>query len=236
MATLLSSIETQARRHLNETTARFWSSAELIDIANKGIKDLWGATVELYEEHFLTIDATNVSLAADATSLTGVPTDVHKVYLIEPRDTTSAGTMRDVVFQPRDYNSHEFINARSLTAQDPSSGLKVFYAVTQAGAPVGAPTIYTAPKIRTSVDLRFVYVPTVAEKTATDSNPIPGESDQALITWVVAWAYAKEREDKSPDPNWIAAYATEKRNILSRLAPRQVQEPEIVSDVFGAYF
>ena len=41
MATLLSAIETQARRHLIETTASFWSSAELIDITNKGIKDLW---------------------------------------------------------------------------------------------------------------------------------------------------------------------------------------------------
>ena len=58
MATLLSALETQARRHLKETSASFWSSDELIDIANKGIKDLWGAIVDLGQEHFLTVDMT----------------------------------------------------------------------------------------------------------------------------------------------------------------------------------
>jgi hypothetical protein len=89
MATLLSAIETQARRHMLEATARFWSSAELIDIINLGIKDLWGAIIDLNQEHFLTVDITNVSLAADGTSLTGVPTDTFRVHLIEPLDTTA---------------------------------------------------------------------------------------------------------------------------------------------------
>ena len=121
MATLLSSLETQARRHLLETTASFWSSAELIDHINHGIKDLWGAIVELHQEHFLTVDISNVSLAASATQLSGVPADTFRVHLIEPQDTTSAGSFDNVIFAPKDYNSPEFIGARTLSSSDPTN-------------------------------------------------------------------------------------------------------------------
>ena len=56
------------------------------------------------------------------------------------------------------------------------------------------------------------------------------------MAWTVAFARAKEREDRSPDPAWLAIYATEKQNILTRLTPRQTQEPEIVGDMFGEMF
>lgn len=234
MATLLSSLESQARIHLKETTASFWTSAELVDLFNRGIKDMWGAITDLYEDHYITVDETNVSLAASGTSLTGVPTDVHRVTLIEPRDTTSSGTYRDVLFRPKEYNSHEMINARAMSAQDPVNGIFVYYAVNAAGAPVGAPTIRTAPLLSAAVPLRFVYVPTIPDKVAADANPIPGESDMALIAWAVAYGRVKEREDRSPDPNWLAVYATEKGNILTRLTPRQTQEPEVVGGFFDA--
>lgn len=235
MATLLSALETQARRHLKEDTASFWTSAELIDIINLGIKDLWGSVVDLNQEHFLTVDETSVSYAANDTDLTGVPTDVFRVHLIEPRDTTVSGSAPGVLFRPRDFNSHEFTNARAQAASDPSSGLVVFYALTQAGAPVAAPVVLCAPKISAALPLRFAYVPVLAAVAASGSNPIPGESDQALINWCVAYARAKEREDRSPDPAWLAAYATEKANILVRLTPRQTQEPDVVESLFGAY-
>lgn len=239
MATLLSAIETQVRRHLDETTASFWSSAELIDIANKGIKDLWGAIIDLHAEHYLTVDTTNVSLSASATSLSGVPTDVFRVYLIEPVDTTSAGSIRSLVFAPRDYNSGDFTYARSLSTADPAQEQVIYYHVTAAGAPVGAPTILTAPKLSSALaagTIRFVYVPIIADKTSAENNPIPGESDQALISWTVAYARAKEREDRSPDPNWLAAYATEKQLIVNRLHPRQIQEPEFVEALFDDWW
>lgn len=235
MATLLSSIESQARKHLKEDTASFWTSAELIDIINNGIKDLWGAVIDLNQEHFLTVDESNVSLAASSNSLTGVPTDVFRVHLIEPRDTTSAGQYRACTFKPRDYNHPDFINARAQGAQDPSNGLEILYTLTNAGAPVGAPTVRTAPQLSAALTLRFVYVPVLAAVAANGSNPIPGESDQALIAWCVAYARAKEREDRSPDPNWLAVYATEKQNILVRCAPRQSQEPEVVDGFFEGF-
>lgn len=235
MATLLSAIETQARRHLVETTASFWSSAELIDIANNGITDMWGAILDLYQEHYLTVDITNVTYTAEAEVLANVPTDVFRVFSIEPKDTTSSGTYRNLHFIPRDYNSPDFVAARSASSINPSNGGIVYYALSGAGAPVGAPTVRIAPKMSAALaaaSLRFTYNPTIAAKVAADDNPIPGGSDNALIAWVVAYARAKEREDRSPDSNWLAVYATEKQNILTRLTPRQTQEPEYVEPLF----
>lgn len=220
---------------VNTAGGRFWSSEELIDILNKGIHDLWGALIDLNEDHHQTVDTTNVSMAADDDVLTGVPTDVFRVLLIEPLDMTASGAHRWVRFTPKPYNSSAFTNARALASQDPSAGLEIYYSVSQAGAPIGAPTIHVAPAVSTTITLRFVYVPTLAAKTASDSNPIAGQSDNALIAWTVAYARAKEREDRSPDPNWIAIYATEKNGLLVRLAPRQTQEPEVVEDFFGSY-
>ena len=229
MATLLSALETQSRRHLLEGTASYWSSAELIDIMNQGIKDLWRDIVDLKQEHFLTNDTTNVTMAASTATLTGVPADVHKVYIIEPVDATANSTNKGLVFAPLDYNHKYFQSARTLSSVDPSNNV-IYYSVTGAGAPTGSSStvIYVAPKVNSTTTLRFVYVPVIAAKTSGNDNPIPGESDNALIAWTVAFARAKEREDRSPDPNWLAVYGTEKQHILQSLGLRQYHEPTYV--------
>ena len=234
MATLLSSIRDQARIKLKETTASFWTDAELLDDIKLGINDLWGALIDLNQEHYVTVDATNVTIAVDGTSLTGVPTDTFRVLLIEPRDITSAGSHRNVIFEPKDYNSADFISARALGSQDPTTVGKIYYQVTEAGSPVAAPTVLIAPSPSTAMNLRFVYVegPGTAAMTASSTNPIPGESDNALIAWTIAYARSKERDDRSPDPNWLTIYATEKANLLTRMTPRQTQEPEVVEGMF----
>jgi hypothetical protein len=240
MATTLATIRDKSRKSLLETSASFWSEAELLEHLVDGIKDLWGAVVDLHQEHFATIDATNVSMAASSSTLTGVPADVFRVLLIEPRDLSSSGSGRNVQFIPRDYNSPEFAAARSISAQDPAGTLYVYYAVIGAGAPTAAPTIQVAPQLSTALNLRLMYIPTLAstafDDPDTDNNPIPGESDNALFAWTMAYARAKEREDRSPDPNWLAVYATEKQNVLTRLTPRQEQEPEYVSGLFDEYW
>jgi hypothetical protein len=234
MATLLSSLETKARRHLKEETASFWSSQELIDIINEGIKDLWGMAVDLHQEHFVTEDATNMSLAADATSITGVPSDVFRILIIEPRDvTTDPG--RICIFEPKDFGSSDFQNARGMSSQDPTSGVRIYYTLFGAGAPTAAPTIRVAPAISSDMNLRVLYIPTQATLTSAGTNPVPGESDNALIAWCVAYARAKEREDRSPDPNWLAVYKTEKENIRVRLTPRQEHQEDVVEDLFRAW-
>ena len=245
-ATQYSSLIRAARYHLSAArgadatykTDSFWSDAELLNIALRGTTDLWAAYIDIHEEHFLTNDATNVSVTASASTLTGVPTDVFRIYLIEPRDITSTGSARDVTFVPRDYNHSEFINARAWGDQTPEGGITVFYALSGAGAPSGAPTVTIAPTLSAAVNLRFVYIPSlgVQSYSTSSNNPIPGESDHALIAWIVAYARAKEREDRSPDPAWLAVYATEKQSLLTRSTPRQEQEPVVVDGLFDGYW
>lgn len=228
MATLLSTIRTDVRTTLIETTASFWSDDELLRILILGCQDLWKALVDLKQDHFLTIDETNVSLAASATSLTGVPADVFRVRGIEPRTLTDSTA---TIFSPKDFTHPDFVRARQQSTSD-ANGRVVLYDVIQAGAPVGAPTIRTAPALTAALLLRLIYIATLGTLTAASNNPIPGDSDNALKAWGIAYARAKEREDRSPDPEWIAIYSSEKQQLMTVNTPRQDDEPEYAEALF----
>lgn len=228
-----------ARGNPNDTTYtidKFWSDDELFNIALRGTTDLWGALIDLHEEHYLTVDETNVSLPSSATQLSGVPADTFRVYLIEPLDPSINGC----TFYPRPYNHADFIAARNQTVSPtvlltPSAGLIIYYDVTGVGTPNSTPVIRTAPKLSSAVTLRFCYVPILGVQSyqlATATNPIPGESDNALIAWIVSFALGKERQDKNPDPGWLSVYQTEKQNLLVRAKPRQEQEAIYADSVF----
>lgn len=214
----------------------FWTEQELLDLLILGCKDLWRAIVDLHQGHFTTIDATNVSAAASATSLTGVPADCFRVLMIEPRDVTDTNADADVYFKPKQYHSTAFQTARSLSgALSSNDATIIFYDILNAGSPVAAPSIVIAPALASALTLRLVYVHTLATLTESSDNPIPGESDNALISWCVAWARAKERDDRMPDPAWLATYSTDKQSLLTALTPRQEQEEEIVEGLFDGY-
>ena len=216
-------------------TSPFWSSAELIDLEIAGIKDLWRDIVDLKGEHFFTVDATNVTLAANTATLSGLPSDIHKTSLIEARDTSSSSANTGLVFVPKEYNHPDFQSARSRDDIDPKNDI-IYYAITQAGGPVGALTIYVAPQVTSAVNLSFTYVPTLSAMTSASTNPIPGESDNAVVAWTVAFARAKEREDRAPDSGWLSIFATEKAHLLQSLGLRQTQEPQYVEAQFQAYW
>jgi len=236
MATLISEIETQVRINpLLETAASYWTSAELVAITIRGIKDLWRDLVNLKQEYYLTINETDVFLAANASTLSGVPNDVHKVYLIEPRDMTSNSSTGSTSFVPREYNSTAFAIARSQSAVDPQK-TEFLFAVIGQGSPAGLTEVRIAPKSTSTVNLAFTYIPTLPPMVASSIVPIPGEADNALIAWTGAFARAKEREDRSPDPEWLAIYATEKQHLLNSLGLRQLQEPQYVDRVFQEYW
>ena len=235
MPTLISDIETLARQRLTEITPKFWTSPELTQIIIAGIRDLWRDIVDLKQEHYLTIDTTHVSMVADATTLTGVPTDVHKIFLIEPRDLSTNGSNHGLIFMPLKYNEHMFQLARSRDAIDPSNDT-IYYTIQGQGAPVNAPTIVVAPKVTSTVLIRFAYVPTLGTLLSGSPIPIPGEADNALVAWTVAFARAKEAEDHSPDSNWLAIYATEKQHLLQSLGLREYQEPSYVDAIWEDYW
>lgn len=233
-ATEISDALAEVRDFLVEKSARFWSDTELKAVYRLGVNDLWGAILDVHGDHYMVVDETHVSLKANDTKLTGVPVECFRVLLIEPRDITATGNARQVLFTPKKYNHPDFVGARTLTAQDIGMASEIFYQMSGVGAPIDAPTILTAPKLSTDLALRFVYCPTI---DVVDKNPIPGQSDNALKAWTIAYALGKEgaQGQRTPDPGWLGIYATEKQLILTRLTPRQEQEPDTVDDLFGGW-
>lgn len=209
-----------------------WDDDDLLLDLIDGCKDLWRAVIDLHRNHFTTIDETNMSLAASASSVTGVPADLYRILRIEPRDITTSGTYREVQFRPKPLQSGAFQAARSLGTIGVGE-YPIFFDLLNAGSPVAAPTISVAPKISSTVPLRVTYVNSLPTLTEQSNNPIPGESDNALIAWGVAYARARETDQNMPDPAWLAIYATDKQGLLTALTPRQEQEVEIVDDMFG---
>lgn len=230
MATTVTTLLGIIRRHLNETTASFWTDAELIALMNRGMRDLRRAINDNYQNYFLTVDDAACSIAASSGLVTGTPADVGIIRGLEARVPSN---FPNLTFRPKDWNHPDFASARALGPQDPTQLGVIWWAATGAGAPVAAPVIRIAPMVSAAIPLTLSYVPSMAEITsAADPNPIPGESDQALIAWTVAYARAKEREDRMPDDGWLQVYSAEKVNILSSLTPRQTEEEEVAEALF----
>lgn len=245
VATSIASILGQVRAQLVETTPKFWTDPELTDIFTRGCVDLWGAILDLHQDHYFKIDAsgkvalnaaTTADISAGSKEIDGIPADCFRILLIEPLDTTVNGVGHQVLFLPRKYNHPDSIIARTLDPQDPSAlpSRQIYYTITGVGAPIEPPHVITQPLLSASLPLRLVYNPMVQ---VDEYNPIPGGSDNALIAWTIAYAMAKEQEGAArvPDPGWLAIYGTEKQMILTRLTPRQEQEPDVVEDMFQGY-
>lgn len=240
-ATPISTILTGVRNQLVEPVARFWSDAELKEIMRLGAIDLWGAILDLHQDHYFKVAAGGPDdpvLRANDTQISNVPEDCFRVLLIEPKNTSSSVTGYQIIFTPKKYKDSDFAVARALSAMDPSSvyGREIFYDIVGVGSPLAPPQILTAPLISSDLHLRIVYNPTLAWD-ATGTNPVPGESDNALKAWTIAFALAKEgpQGQRVPDPGWLGVYATEKQTILTRLTPREEQEPEVVEDMFQGF-
>jgi hypothetical protein len=213
----------------------FWTDDELLAHVVAGCRDLWRGIVDLHEEHFLKIDITNVSYQSGDDHLTGVPPDLLRVLVIQPRDTSTTSTYRSLRFLPRKYTSTDFLRALSRDPFEATSPGDIFYAVANAGSPVCTPDIYIAPRMTATISIRLVYVPTLPATLSMDSmNPIPGESDHALMAWCASYALGKQNGDGPfiPDATWLSVYSTEKQAILIISEPRQDQVPPIVQGVF----
>lgn len=232
MSTSITTIRTAVRNQLVEVTARFWTDAELNEITRKGAADLWTAILDLHGDHYFAITP-QAYLRSGDTQISGLPTNLFRVQTIEPFNLTDTGY--DVLFRPKPWKHPEFQAARALSSQDVSQGQIIYYALTGVGAPINAPTILTAPKINADLQLNIAYNPTLVWD-ANGDNPVPGESDQALVNWTVAYARAKDNEQRLPDPGWLTLYEREKQKILVSLTPRQEQEPEVVEDFFSGVY
>jgi hypothetical protein len=239
VATTIKSILTQVRAQLVETTARFWSDAELISIMRLGVQDVWGAILDLHQDYYFKINDTTAVLKNGDAYISGIPDDCFRITLIEPRDTTVTGTGHQVLFVPRKYNHPDFIIARTLDAQDPGAlpSRQIYYQIVGLGPPSEPMRIVTAPLLNQDLLLRITYNQTIWKDSDNppELNPLPGECDNALKAWTLAYARAKETDGRTPDAGWLSIYSAEKQNLLVRLTPREEQEPEVVEDMFQGY-
>jgi hypothetical protein len=225
----------------------FWTEDELHQYLVNGAKDLWKAIVDLHQGHFARfVDSTNYAsfgfsgqptypagASATMTTFTNIPPDCFRIMNIEPEQLGNNGTIVRY-FKPKQMSSQDFQAARAMTIQDSGSYLTIYYDILNAGSPVSAPILVGAPSVGSAIPLRMMYVYTLATLNDTDNNPIPGESDNALIAWCVAYAKSKEQDtaNRTPDPGWLAIYNTEKQGLLVALTPRQEQEEEVVEGMF----
>jgi len=220
---------------LIEATASFWTDAELVQHLADAARELWRAIINLHERHFYTVNESSVSMAPSQSTLAGVPGDGFRVTLLEPTDVT---TLYGMLFQHRNYEHAEFCAARAEGAVDPA-GRTIFWDLLGEGPNVSTASIYVAPQSNSTVSLRIGYIrnlSSLSSATTSSTNPIPGESDDALVAYCVAHARAKEREDRSPDPEWMAIYGTAKKNLLAALTPRVEPEAQEVEGVFEAWW
>lgn len=231
MATPIADLLTTARGHLSEVSPRAWSDETLLVYANAGFKDLWRRIVDLYKHHFVTVEESQVGIVAGEAVVSYVPDDLYRVVSLEPRVLGEANPNRGLIFRPKDWNDPAFVQARARGTLEPINRV-VYYDLFTQGAPVSAPMIRIAPRLSSNVPLSLVYNHTLPRLDETDDNPIPGESDTAIVNWIVAYARAIERDDRAPDPEWLALYATEKTNLVVGLTPRQIQESSVAQGMW----
>jgi len=250
MASRFTDVLPLVRQRLIETTATFWTDSELFNMMFLGARDLWRDIVDLKQDHYIKIDAVNMSLPASTNTSTspselplsnfmvvGVPNDIHKIINIEPTNNQFGGSNYGLMFRPLSFQHETFVFLRTQAPIQPTNDV-VYYNLHNPGGPVGAPDIFFAPQVTSKVNLAVAYVPTLGnfDSTGNDIIPIPGEADNAIIAWTVAFARAKERDDRSPDPNWLAVYATEKQHLLQSLGIRQYQELPTADAMFSQYW
>jgi len=236
MSTTIAAIRPVTRTRLIEPAANFWSDAELDAIAILGCRDLWRDIVNLKQEHYCVIkNDGSVTLPPNSSVIAGLPPDIHKVYMIEPINGGENQANTGLEFSPLPYNDRLFQFARSHPAIDPINDT-IYWALRGQGSPSDGTIIDVAPQVTSVVPISFTYIPTLGQMNADSPIPIPGEADNAIIAWTVAYARAKEREDRQPDPGWLAIYATEKGHLLESLGVRQYQEPSYAQAVFMDYW
>lgn len=217
------------KAYLHDETSVNWDDDELLGHARKGISRLWRRIVDVYENHFLTIDSEHAFIDANATQISGIPDDCYRVVLVEPRVIGPSSLNPGLVFKPKKWQDPMFLNARATSPIAPTEGI-IYYQLHEQGPPIGPPVVRIGPAISSSMLLTIAYnqrLPVETYDEDTD-NPIPGDSDHALTCWIVAHAKTKDREDQRPDRGWLDDFDTELATILTSLAPRQVQEQEHV--------
>lgn len=223
----LSDLRTAVRDRLDESTAAFWTDAQLNRYLNRAKDRVWSRVRALEEDYFDTsrtsqdgsLTILGETYAASSFKITSGTSD----YTLPP-DFAEMRAMEVitsgyewVLFRFRDLAKDEFRAARMLTDNfSPSEFLVDIF-----GEPA---QMRIAPKSDTALDLRITYVARIADLSAdTDRLLLPDPLYLAVEEYATAMAL---KQDRSPD---AAAYEASGDKIIAEAfgaTRRQSQDVE----------
>ncbi len=195
MTVTMTALLADIRDRLDESTARFWTDAQLERWANEGIRDIARR-------------AETLQTRADITAVTGtqeysLPTDVLRVYRVEYRPTGSSSVYP---LEYRDFNSMDEV---WWSAQTISRNYPVMF--TMWGYP---PTlkmiVYPTPS--TGGSFKVFYYQSPALVTGSTVIPVP----EGWVDLVALYCeYLAMRRDA--DPRWMEAKALYEEKLLNMM-------------------
>ena len=195
----LSDLRTATRDLLDESTASFWSNAQLTRYINRAKDRVWNRVKALNDDYFIvtrsstdgsltilgeTYAASSFQIIASTRDYT-LPPDFSEIKLVE----VITANYEDVRFVYRDLSHPEMRALLEITDnQTPSSFVFDI---------LGERTMRIAPMSNTTLDLRLTYVQAFADLSSdTDTLTMPHPLYLAVEHYATSFAL---RQDRSPD-------------------------------------
>lgn len=225
----LSDLRLAIRDNLDESTAAFWTNAQLNRYINRAKDRVWVEVRKLKADYFVanrastdgtvtilgeSYDTASFQIPVGATFTRTLPHDFAEMKRIEVITTD----FEDVQFYHEDYTSPRFRALRAIT-DDLSPDAFLFDIVAER-------TLVYAPRSDTALDLRIWYVQATADLTTdTDTLEIPWPLYKAVEEYATAGALKMDR-----DPNAAVWEASGNATIANTIGghARQTQDPEFV--------
>jgi len=197
----LAAMRLLVRDQLDESSASFWTDAQLLRYLNRAQSRVWNR-LKAANEYYCTVTRTSndgaltiqgESYTASAFRIVAGTSD----YVLPP-DFDQMSTIEvitlgyeELSITRLDINDPEFRGARSLVDNQSPSG-EIYFDI------VGEPaSMRIAPKSDTTLDLRITYVQTLADMSAdTDRLMLPNPLYIAVADYATMYAL---RQDRSPD-------------------------------------
>lgn len=232
----LSDMRTAIRDNLDESTASFWTNAQLLRFINRAKDRVWTEVRKLKDDYFLvqrasTDGSVTILGATYATSSFAIvagtrnytlPPDFSEMKLIE----VTTANYETVRFLYRDLAHPEMRAAREITDQQTPD---VFYFDI-----IGERTLAIAPLSNTALDLRLSYIPIIGD-LSLDAD----ELEMPYPLWMAVEAFATSSALKM-DRDFTNAGIWEQtgRAIIAEVFgahARQTQDAEYVQSYLGDY-
>jgi hypothetical protein len=233
----LSDMRTLVRDQLDESSASFWTDAQINRYVNRAKDRVWNR-LKAANEYYCTVtrtsndgsltiqgesyNASSFRIVAGTTDYT-LPPDFEQLSSIE---SISSG-LESVFFTQLDMNDPEFRALRTLT-DNQSPWDEVIFDI------IGEPAqLRLAVKPDVTMDIRLTYVQTLADLSADgDRLTLPNPLFQSVADYATMFAL---RQDRSPD---AGTYEASGDKILAEFFGanmRQSQDPQVVRPYLEAW-